>query len=175
MQIERIDEIDLTPTDEDRIHTLLVRAFDEDFGGRSFHQQRHNFRLILRDGDQIIGHMALCYRAIRMGQKLVPIMGLAEVATDPDHRGKGIASALMTDAIAAARASQATFFLLFGGQPLYAGRGFRSVPNTVKHTTHYHAWTGDVQTDSRGHLMVLELRDQRWDDTAPVDLLGFSF
>ncbi|MEY1557295.1 GNAT family N-acetyltransferase [Yoonia sp. R2331] len=175
MKIERIDEIHLTPEDEARIHTLLVRAFEEPFGNRSFHQQRHHVRLIVRDGDAIIGHMSLCYRSIRMGEDLLPIMGLAEVATDPDHRGKGIASALMTDAIAEARGSQAVHFLLFGGQPLYAGRGFRSVPNTVKHTALYDAWTGDVQVDDRGHLMVMELRDQPWDDTAPVDLLGFSF
>ncbi len=175
MQIERIDEIDLTPADEARINTLLVRAFEEGFDDRSFHQQRHHLRLILRAGDDIIGHMALCYRSIRLGEELVRIMGLAEVATDPDHRGKGIASEMMTHAIAAARDSQATYFALFGTQPLYAGRGFVAVPNPVKHTALYGAWTGEVQVDDRGFLMVMPLRDKPWDDTAPVDLLGFSF
>lgn len=175
MRIEKIAETDLTPADETRIHTLLVRAFNEDFGERSFHQQRHHFRLILREDDRIIGHMALCYRSIRLGDALVTIIGLAEVATDPDHRGKGIASTMMTHAIAAAKDSQAAYFLLFGGQPLYAGRGFRAVPNTVKHTALYGAWTGDVQIDDRGHLMVMELQDDKWDDTVAVDLLGFSF
>lgn len=175
MQIERIDEIDLTPADEKQINAMLTAAFNESFGGRSFHQQRHHFRLIVRDGDAIIGHMALCYRSIRMGEALVPIMGLAEVATHPDHQGKGIASAMMTDAIAAAKDSQALFFLLFGVRPIYAGRGFRSVPNTAKHTALYDGWTDDVRIDDKGFLMVMELTDHPWDDTAPVDLLGFSF
>jgi len=175
MQIERIDETRLTPADDARIHTLLVRAFQEDFGERSFHQQRHHIRLIVRDGDAIIGHMALCYRAIRLGDALVSIMGLADVATDPDHQGKGIASALMTAAIAEAEASEAAFFALFGNRPLYAGRGFRKVPNPVTHTALYGARTADVQLDTSGNLMVLPLTDAKWDDTAPVDLLGFSF
>ena len=175
MQIERIDETRLTAADDTRINALLVRAFEEGFGDRSFHQQRHHVRFVVRDGDSIIGHMALCYRSIRMGDVLVPIMGLGEVATDPDHQGKGIASAMMTDVIAEANASEAAFFLLFGVRPIYEGRGFRSVANSVKHTALYNAWTDDVRIDDAGYLMVMPLTDMAWDDDAPIDLLGFSF
>lgn len=175
MQIERIDEYNLTTEDETRIHTLLVRAFDEDFGGRSFHQQRHHIRYIARDGDNIIGHMSLCYRSIRMGDALVRIMGLGDVSTDPDHQGKGIASALMSETLKEARASQADFYLLFGVRPMYAGNGFRAVPNHVTHTELYGARTGKIATATNPSLMVLQLRGSAWDDTAPIDLLGFSF
>lgn len=175
MQIERIEEYNLTAKDEAQINTLLVRAFDESFGDRSFHQQRHHIRFLTRDNGKVIGHMALSYRAIRMGDTLVNNIGLAEVATDPDHQGRGIATELLKATIAEARASQADFYTLFGVRPIYAGHGFRAVPNPVTHTALYHARTGDVTRAETTDLMVMQLRDILWDDTAPIDLLGFSF
>ncbi|WP_342077324.1 GNAT family N-acetyltransferase [Yoonia sp. SS1-5] len=175
MQIERIYEADLTPADEVLINRLLVRAFDEGFGDRSYHQQRHYFRLIMRDADAIIGHMALCYRAIRMGARLVNIMGLAEVATDPDEQGKGIGSALMKAAIAETRKSQADFFLLFGVRPMYAGNGFCNVSNPISYVDFYHARMGNIHHTDDHALMVLKTGDLDWDDQAHIDLLGHNF
>ena len=102
MQIDRIDELRLHSADEAQITTLLTRAFGEEFGGNSFHQQRHHVRLVVRQ-PHIIGHMALTYRAIRADGHMLDIIGLAEVATDPDHRGRGIAGALLQAAISEAR------------------------------------------------------------------------
>lgn len=174
MKIDRIDETRLTPEDEAEIATVLLRAFKEDFGGRSFHQQRHHVRLVARS-PHIIGHMALCYRDIRVGEALVPIIGLAEVATDPDFQGKGIGSALMKAALQEARDSCAAFFLLFGVRPMYAGNGFVAVDNRITSTQLYHARTGEVVTETGTDLMVLPLGPQDWDAEAPVDLLGFKF
>lgn len=174
MQIERIDETRLSKADEAEIVTLLPRAFNEDFGGRSFHQQRHHIRLVARS-PHIVGHMALCYRDIRLGDRLVSIIGLAEVATDPDHQGKGIGSALMKAALTEAHESSADFFLLFGVRPMYAGNGFVAVNNPVTSTQLYHAHTGQVVTETDTSLMVLPLRDIAWDPGAEVDLLGFKF
>lgn len=174
MQVEMIHEWQLAEDDEQAIAVLLNRAFGEFFEGRSFHQQRHHIRLIARD-PEIIGHMALCYRAIRMGDALVNIMGLAEVATDPEHRGKGIASALMRQAIEVAQDSQADFFVLYGVRPIYAGVGFRSVSNPILCTPFDHARTGAIVRETEEDLMVMELSDIRWDDTAEIDLLGFKF
>lgn len=175
IEIERVDEMYLSEQDEQRIARMLVRAFGEDFGGRSFHQQRHHLRLLVREQEAVIGHMALCYRSIRLGEKLLPIIGLGEVATDPDFQGQGIASALMSHAIAIAKDSSAAFFLLFGVRPLYAGVGFRNAPNPVTHVELFHAKTGQVSTEVVTDLMIMPLALEDWDDTAPVDLLGHMF
>ncbi len=58
MLIERIPEWSLTADDDAAIAALLARSFDTDFGGRSFYSQHHHLRLVLRDGPQIIGHIA---------------------------------------------------------------------------------------------------------------------
>lgn len=175
MQVERIEEMRLTPADEAAIARLLAAAFDTGFGGRSFYQNRQHVRFVIRDREQVIGHMALGLRAIRMGDQLVTAAGLAEVATDPAHRGKGIASTLMTAVIAEAKASIADFLILFGDQPLYAGTGFETKPNRTLSVSMHGARTGAQETRQDDGLMVLQLRDIPWDDTALVDLVGFAF
>jgi predicted N-acetyltransferase YhbS len=174
VQIDRIDEIRLHRADEDQITTLLDRAFGEEFGGNSFHQQRHHVRLVVRQ-PHIIGHMALTYRAIRVDGNMVDIIGLAEVATDPDHRGKGIAGALLQAAIAEAKQSPAPFMLLFGDAPLYAAAGFRPVQHKLRSVAMYWSRTLRTQTKPSDGLMMLPLADQVWPDGADIDMLGHLF
>ena len=175
MQVERIHELDLTPADDAQIAGLMARCFDTDFGGRSFFQQRHHLRLVLRDGSKIIAHMALDFRAIRIGQDLCDVVGLAEVGTDPDYRGQGLASVLMNAAIDEAKASFADFFVLFGDRPLYAGSGFRRVPNDAIYVTMEGARTGEVVERSTQALMVLPVGEKSWGDAVVVDLMGHKF
>ena len=174
-QIERIEEMRLTPGDEQAIAALLGRAFDTDFGGRSYFKQRHHLRLVWREGGQVLGHMALCMRDIRLGDTLTPIIGLAEVATDPDHRGRGIATAVMAGAIEEASASIAEFFVLFGDQPLYAASGFVTKANPYVAVRMHGARTAQVDSRTAESLMVLPLRGGYWDGAATVDLLGPAF
>jgi predicted N-acetyltransferase YhbS len=173
--IERIEEIRLTAPDDARIAVLLERAFVTGFGGRSYFQQRHHLRLIWREEDRVLGHMALTLRDIRLGDDLVTIVGLAEVATDSAHRGRGIATALMDAAIREARASVAAFIVLFGNQPLYSAVGFVPQPNRLRFVDMDDARTGGIQTSGPEGLMVLPLTSQSWDPSAMVDLLGTLF
>lgn len=175
MQIDRIPEWRLTPQDEAQIVALLARAFTTDFGGRSFFQQRHHLRLIARDGDALVGHVAVLFRAVRLGDDLVTIAGLAEVAADPDRRGEGIASRLLAEAIDEARRSNAVFLMLFGTAGLYAGTGFRPVRNPLVWAEMTGARTGKVCRYRVESLMILPLRFRDWDETVEVDLLGNLF
>ena len=174
MQIDRTEETRLGPEDEAAIASLLADSFGTDFGGRSFFMQRHHVRLVARDPG-IVGHMALCLRAIRLGDSLVDIIGLAEVATAPDRRGEGIASRLMSTAIAEARQTCAEFFVLFGDQPLYAASGFIPQRNVLRYVDMEGGRTGAVHMGRKGGLMVLPLGTKRWDPEAELDMLGAVF
>jgi len=175
MQIERVNEWDLTPQLEGAIADLLALSFGTDFGGRTYYQQRHHVRFIARSGDQVLGHMALCFRDVRLGDELTPIWGLAEVATHPEARGKGVATAMLDAAIAFTRTTPAAFFVLFGNRPIYAGNGFVHQPNLVTYFTLVGAKTGDIKTGQDAGLMTLSLTDRQWDKTAHLDLLGHKF
>jgi predicted N-acetyltransferase YhbS len=175
MLAEVIPEWALTAPDEGQIASLLARCFATDFDGRSFFQQRHQLRIVARHKSRIIGHMGLMLRAVRVDRVLTDVVGLADVATDPDHRGKGIAATLLQAAIAEAKRSPATHFLLFGTAGLYAGAGFRKATNTITYLDLTGARTRDVHREPARELMVLPLRDQPWDDSAALDLLGTLF
>ena len=173
--IEQIADWDLGAEDEAHIARLLRGCFSTDFGGRSFFQQRPHFRLIWREGGQIIGHMAVMMRAIRLGGALVDVAGLADVASHPNHRGKGIAASLLQATIARVKGSQAQYFLLFGTARLYAAHGFAAAHNQITYIDMRGAQTGQVKTERAEELRVLPLRGQAWPVDAPVDLLGHLF
>lgn len=174
VHIELVAEIDLTADQDAGIAALLAQCFGTDFGGRSFYQQRHHLRLLAWEVG-LIGHVALGFRAVRLGGELISIIGLAEVATHPDHRGQGIATLLLRRAVALAKTSLAQHLLLFGTAQLYAAQGFLPQANPMIWTEMSDARTGEMRQARADGLMVLALQDRAWDGTAPLDLLGHQF
>lgn len=175
MQVDLIPEWQLAPADDRQIAALLETCFDTDFGGRSFFMQRPLLRLVVREAGLVIGHMALTLRAMRLGDRLVDVAGLCDVATDPDHRGKGIAAALLQAAIDHARQSPAGYFLLLGEAKLYAAAGFQKAGNPITFVDLQGAKTGAIKSEIALQLMVLSLKGENWDQTAPLDMLGPLF
>ena len=175
MTLQTIPEHLITNDDEAAIAALLARCFDTDFGGRSFFQVRHSWRHIIRQGE-IIAHLAVQLRAVRLGGQLLTIAGVADVATDPDHRGRGHAATLLSAAITTARQSPARHILLFGAAGLYPAAGFRPISNPLTYLDLTGARSGDLYRDRRvKHLQVLDIGPEPWDDTKPLDLLGGLF
>ncbi len=172
-EIERIEELRLRPGDEATIAALLGRCFDTEPGARGRFSQRHHLRLVLRDPG-IVGHVALTFRSVRAGERLIAILGLAEVATDPDRRGEGIAGRLVAAAIAEGRASSAEFMALFGDAGIYAAAGFKPVQAPVRAVEMTRARSKPLTDMCRTDLMVLPLRDTGWPE-GPVDMLGHAF
>jgi predicted N-acetyltransferase YhbS len=174
MRIDRIEDMRLGTGDAAAIAALLARCFDTDFGGRTAFRQLHHVRIVARD-PAIVGHIAITLRHVRQGARLIPVIGLAEVATDPGHRGRGIAASLLQAAIEEGRQSPAQFVLLFGNARLYAGAGFRAVHNMMRFVDMTGAVTGQVERQVAQELMVLPLTDRPWDAGTMVDMLGHLF
>ena len=175
MLIEQIPEWKLGNPDEAEIAGLLARCFESDFGGRSYFQIRQHLRLVHRREGRIVGHMAIQFRAMRLGGRLISVAGLADVATDAGYRGQGIAAALLQEAIGIAKASPAEFFLLFGRAKLYPAAGFKRVRNDLVWTGMDGAQTGAVLRQPADGLMVLPLGEAAWDGSVVLDLLGPTF
>ncbi len=175
MKIERIEEMRLGPADDAQIATLLAASFDTNFDGRSFYQQRNHVRFVTRQDDRIVGHMALSIRDIRMGDRAVTVVGLADVATDPACRGQGIASALLQATIAEAKQSPAEFYMLFGDAALYAANGFVPASNPIRFISLLGNRTRTVYEKPSDGLMIMPLGDLDWDGDALIDLVGHAF
>jgi predicted N-acetyltransferase YhbS/predicted lactoylglutathione lyase len=174
-ECERILENDLSAVDEAQIADLLHRSFTTDFGGRSYFRTRHHLRLLIREGGAILAHMALQFRAMRLGGQLVHVATLGDVATDPNHRGKGLATRLLHAAINEARQSRASHLLLFGNAPLYAAAGFRSTHNLLHYLDLDGAHSGKLRKEPAAELQVLSLDGGAWNNAAELDLLGGLF
>ncbi|MES2542825.1 MAG: GNAT family N-acetyltransferase [Pseudomonadota bacterium] len=175
MTIETIPEHLLTNSDEAAIAALLARCFTTDFGGRSYFQTRHSWRHVIRN-DGITGHLAVQLRAVRLGAEIITIAGIADVATDPDHRGQGHAASLLQAALQTARQSPARHVLLFGTAKLYPAAGFRPIANPLTYIDLTDASTGPLHRNRpEDHLQVLDLKDQPWNAAKPLDLLGGLF
>jgi GNAT superfamily N-acetyltransferase len=173
--LDRIEELRLSKGQEHEIAALLALCFDTDFDGRTAFRQRHHVRYLWREGGVLAGHVALTFRHIRQGSRVIPITGLAEVATHPRHRGKGIARRLVEVAIDDSRASTAQFVMLQGSAALYPALGFLPATNMVRHVDMTDATTHGVDRAMARDLMVLPIAGRPWDRVTMVDLLGHLF
>lgn len=175
MPLERIEELRLAPSGEGEIAALLALCFVTDFGGRTAFRQRHHVRYLWREGGMLAGHVALTFRHVRQGNRLIPVTGLAEVATHPGHRGQGIARRLLDVAIDDSSTSTAAFVMLVGTGPLYDTMGFRPARNMIRYVDMTDAQTHAVMREMAHDLMVLPIAGRAWDSVTMVDLLGHLF
>lgn len=175
MTLERIEELRLTQGHEAEIAALLALCFTTDFGGRTAFRQRHHVRYLWREDGILVGHVALTFRHVRQGSRLIPVTGLAEVSTHPRHRGKGIARRLVSVAIDDSRASTAQFVMLLGTAGLYADLGFLPARNMIRYVDMTDAATHGIGREMGRELMVLPIVGRPWDSVTMVDLLGHLF
>ncbi|MCZ6680051.1 MAG: GNAT family N-acetyltransferase [Candidatus Poribacteria bacterium] len=131
-------EIRAAKTSEfDEITDLLCTAFVEKCRPRyasQFYQdssfQLHQSRVCVVDG-KIVSHVRVSDRSIYMGQSVVKLGGVGMVATLPEYRRRGYASALMQDAVAYMESQGYDLSLLFTTiQPFYMNFGWASFPQT---------------------------------------------
>ncbi len=171
---EILPEWRLDAETEGQIAMLLADAFPTDYGGRSFFQQRPHLRLIRRDPD-VVGHVAVFLREVRLDGHLKQVLGIGDIATHRAHRGTGIASALLGQALTPPIAGRAEFALLFGRRGLYDRAEFRRAANPIRHVDLTGAESRAITQTSSDFLMVRPLRGTNWPEHAPLDLLGAMF
>jgi predicted N-acetyltransferase YhbS len=74
-----------------------------------------------------VAHVGVCVRDAHLLGARVRVASIGAVCTDPDHRGRGCASALMEDAKRFARERGASLMLISGGRGLYHRLGYATV------------------------------------------------
>jgi predicted N-acetyltransferase YhbS len=89
-------------------------------------QNLENLRVARSDG-RIVAHVGLCIRDAAILGAQLRVASIGAVATDPEHRGHGIASRLMADAKAHAVSQGASLMLISGLRGLYHRLGYVEV------------------------------------------------
>jgi predicted acetyltransferase len=85
--------------------------------------------LVAEVDGRIASHIRIADRTIRYGDVTLPMAGIGSVATSPDYRGQGLATALLADTIDHIRHRGYLVSMLFTGiQPFYARLGWAPFP-----------------------------------------------
>lgn len=90
-------------------------------------ENAENLRVARTTGEeksQIVSHVGICLRDVSLLGVRIRVASIGAVCTDPDHRGAGLASRLMTDAREHAIARGASLMLISGGRGLYRRLGY---------------------------------------------------
>lgn len=175
LTVERIEELRLGRALERTIAQLLKENFSADFQGRTFFHNRHHCRFLVWADALLVGHLAIAYRAIQLGQQRVDIVGIAEVAVAKTHRRQGIGSNLVASALDEGRKADADFAALFGTSKIYSKAGFVPAPNMITVSNIEGARTGTTIRERNRHFMVKPLGNEQWRPDAEIDLAGFPF
>ena len=124
--------------------------------------------LILKDGLEVIGHLALYRRAVGIGDETIEIGMIGGVVVAPAHRGRGHSRTLVQRAHAYLREQAIPFSVLFALQSrVYGSSGYKPMRNSTRFLDGDGSWKTLVY---RGG-MYAELLDRSWPDQL-LDLRG---
>ena len=176
MKIERIEEFRITDPIKQSIRKLLTNCFQEYPAGRIYFKQFPDFRFLVWQEDQLVGHMAVEHRAINLANTIVSIFGIVDLCVDEAFQSQKIASNLLSKLETLAADCLVDFIVLIADQhDLYLNNGFQLVRNTCR-------WliVSEQKTLGVGHrkikdcLMIKPTGTQTWKDGI-VDFLGPIF
>ena len=150
-------ELDLTDGDHAALAPLLAGAFaSSDLGGRSWHSERPEARIIGRDDTgRPVAHLAFLRRFVRVGDpdasarvRSVLVADCGLVCVDPAMRGTGLGRALLQETARVLAEVEVPFGFLTTGDELaryYATGGWQLTPTqrtlTIEHDESLQDWS----------------------------------
>ncbi|MEM8906905.1 MAG: GNAT family N-acetyltransferase [Bacteroidota bacterium] len=176
MTIQRLEEFALSSPQHTAIQELLRLCFSEYPQQRSYYKQIPDFRYLVWQDQQLIGHLAVEHRMINVAGNIARIFGVADLCVATSFQDQKIASNLLQQLENLGRQNDIDFLVLTAAEhKLYLNNGFQLVNNTCR-------WLmiNEHQTLGVGHrriedcLMVKRLGPLQWKEGL-VDLLGYVF
>ena len=173
-----VDELAVDAALDAELGPLLAAGFPEfadSFHARRYFKQLPHARLLARQGEALVGHLAVVHRMVGSAAGPRRILGLLDVVVARECRRAGIGGALLEAAEARGRAAGVDHLVLFAdGDRLYLRHGYRPAPSTLRWLRiHEHASLG-IAEERVAELRVRTLGERAWPD-GPVDLLGELF
>lgn len=133
-----VDESEVTPDLDARIRAGLCLCFPKDRDvfaqSRAWHGSNPAFSAILEDAGEVIAHVGVVDRTVRIGNSPTRAAGIMNVFVLPSHRGRRLSDLVMVTAMAQAARRGFDLGLLFCTRPLvsvYARTGWILADNPV--------------------------------------------
>jgi len=178
LKLNQINEYELSDHQRSQVLSLLKDCFPGYFEERIFFKQMSKERLLAYSDEDLIGHLGLEYRAIKIGDQWASILGIVDLCVKEEERRQGVATELLRAIEEKAVANGIHFCLLFADEhELYQNFGYTLLENEC-------VWFGIDEGKSIG-LIKRRLTDCMlakrisgnipWEETHTVDLLGHLF
>lgn len=103
-QVQAFASVDATPQMLVRIRQLLERSFGAGFSADDWDHTVGGDHFVISEGDILLAHAAVVPRTLTIGDLPIETGYVEGVATEPQARGRGLGSAVMTEAAAVIRA-----------------------------------------------------------------------
>lgn len=174
--IEKVAEIDISIELHSQINQLLSNCFSGYPRDRSYYKQLPHFRLLIKNQNKLIGHVAIDHRLVSVGADVFRIFGLADLCVDEAFQSKNLASQMLNHLETIANTSGIDFILLFTNQQtFYKKNGFKVVDNVCRWVfINDHHTLGVSQRNLGKSIMIKSFSDKKWGD-GMLDLMGHIF
>jgi predicted N-acetyltransferase YhbS len=178
MRVDLAVEPDLAEPVDAAIRRLQVRAFPRTERMRNSRHDVHVARpgdvhVLAWAEDVLVGQVVVFWAEGRTADRRMPLACLGNVCSDPDYRGRGLASACMTRAMELAADKEVEAVLLFCGREVegfYARFGFATIDNPL-HCTRVDGTT--YLCDHHDRCMAALAGDDWPSDAVTVDIEDF--
>ena len=156
-----------------KIRDLLIACFPDQavFTRQRFYHEMPAHRWFIMQNDQMIAHVALHEKEIKVEYNKIKIGGIAEVAVHPDARGRGYVRLLLKTAHEWLTKNGYSFSMLFGDKNVYTSSGY-SIVESLFH--YYKPDKKEWVTEIIDCAMVANLENKKWPDGL-IDLDGPMF
>jgi predicted acetyltransferase len=171
MELLETDRAGLVGRLESKVLGLLDEAFPDGASANGDYYALNGtpeIIVILRDGQEVVGHLALYRRQVGIGDEPVEIGMIGGVAIARDRRGRGHSRHLLQHAHGRLKERSVPFSILFAYEPrIYRSSGYRLMQNATRFLDVDGTWKTLVY---RGG-MYAELMGRSWPNQV-VDLRG---
>jgi len=174
MNLELIEEPDMTPATDAAIKRLLCDCFPPDTKifsqSRQWHGTAPAYTIVQHEGNAVVGQVGVVLRTLRVGGRPVDIAGIQSLAVSPALQGSMLAWALMRRCMREAKRRGVPFGLLFcvpDLEKLYAAMRWQTV--NVGVVMQYEGQTQPIP--GKNICMVLDLGGGAWPE-GDIDLNG---
>ena len=174
--IEIIAEYKMSKSHQEKIALLLEKAFPTYPQGQYFYNQLPSFRYLVWNDDELVAHVGIDHRVIRLGDKIFKVFGMVDLCVEEKYQSQKIGSSLLEKIEEEAKAYEIDFLLLVAEQfDLYTRNGFKVVENTSKWLMlrNQHSF-GILHRKLKNCILYKPVNDKEWTE-GTLDFLGTVF